>query len=271
MSYGRKSFSFLPDDGDETVRGRSAAADGAASPLPVSYPGYNEICGYPDEAVNSNDKTWNKNVNVLEFINRQQGFTGKVYLFLLDHVPCILNRNRSRIYINSDTDALNFRAVLTVGGCSLSSGLWVCRPDLLTYFAEKRIPGNLCALCANGAGRDGRFRPSGAVRDQCSEDGMIGDPLDALVIENTRDKTTLIVTCGHGAETRSEGWMWKDHGTNIRGLGGRLAGGHRRIRRQEESAGSGDAKLYQKRSWAMRDGCLTGFLIFVRRSVRPMR
>src|SRR2546423_10967836 len=43
-----------------------------ANPYWFSYPGYNEIfTGYPDTAVNSNDKIPNKNENVLEFINKQ--------------------------------------------------------------------------------------------------------------------------------------------------------------------------------------------------------
>ncbi len=50
-----------------------------ANPYKFSYPGYNEIfTGYPDTAVNSNDKIPNKNVNVLEFINKQKGYEGKV-------------------------------------------------------------------------------------------------------------------------------------------------------------------------------------------------
>src|SRR5262245_1309477 len=41
-----------------------------ANPYWFSYPGYNEIfTGYPDTAVNSNDKVLNPNENVLEFLN----------------------------------------------------------------------------------------------------------------------------------------------------------------------------------------------------------
>lgn len=49
-----------------------------ANPYQFSYPGYNEIfTGYPDTAVNSNDKVLNKNTNVLEFINKQKGYREK--------------------------------------------------------------------------------------------------------------------------------------------------------------------------------------------------
>jgi len=45
-----------------------------ANPYQFSYPGYNEIfTGYPDTAVNSNDKVLNKNTNVLEFITGRKG------------------------------------------------------------------------------------------------------------------------------------------------------------------------------------------------------
>src|SRR5579862_7026272 len=53
-----------------------------ANTYKFSYPGYNEIfTGYPDSAVNSNDKIPNKNTNVLEFINKQKGYEGKVASF----------------------------------------------------------------------------------------------------------------------------------------------------------------------------------------------
>ena len=61
----------------------------------------------PDTAVNSNDKILNKNINVLEFINRQTGFKNNVAAFTTwDVFPYILNKWRSGIYVNSDTDSL---------------------------------------------------------------------------------------------------------------------------------------------------------------------
>lgn len=53
-----------------------------ANPYWFSYPGYNEILtGYPDTAVNSNEYPPNPHTTVLEFINKQPGFTGKVAAF----------------------------------------------------------------------------------------------------------------------------------------------------------------------------------------------
>src|SRR5574337_1300075 len=80
------------------------------NPYQFSYPGYNEIfTGYPDTAVNSNDKIWNKNENVLEFINQQKEYKGRVAAFATwDCFPYILNAQRSGIYVNADVDSFKF-------------------------------------------------------------------------------------------------------------------------------------------------------------------
>lgn len=53
-----------------------------ANPYWFSYPGYSEILtGYADTAVNSNDYPPNPHVNVLEFLNQQPKFKGKVAAF----------------------------------------------------------------------------------------------------------------------------------------------------------------------------------------------
>lgn len=53
-----------------------------ANPYWFSYPGYNEILtGFPDTAVNSNEYKPNPHVTVLEFINQQPAFKGKVAAF----------------------------------------------------------------------------------------------------------------------------------------------------------------------------------------------
>lgn len=195
-----------------------------------SYPGYNEIfTGYPDETVNSNDKIWNKNVNVLEFINRQQGFTGRVAVFSSwDLFPYILNRNRSGIYINSDTDALNFRSPslqLINQMQSLSSRPLGLRTDLLTYFAGKEYLETYAPRVLYIAWDETDDFAHLGLYDQYinsahAEDAMIGDLWNTLQsLPQYKDKTTLIVTCDHGRGDRVKD-EWKDHGTNIGDSGG---------------------------------------------------
>ena len=66
-----------------------------------SYPGYNEIfTGIADPAINSNDKIPNPNVSVLEWLNRQDAFRGRVAAYgAWDVFPYILNQERSGIKV----------------------------------------------------------------------------------------------------------------------------------------------------------------------------
>ena len=67
-----------------------------------SYPGRSEaFTGYYDPAVNSNEYPDNPNTNVLEFIDQQPGFHGKVVTFASwDAVARILNRDRNGMLVN---------------------------------------------------------------------------------------------------------------------------------------------------------------------------
>ncbi len=68
-----------------------------------SYPGYNEMfSGASDPRVDSNKKTANPNVTVLEWLNSRPGFAGRVAAFgAWDVLPFILNSERSKIPVGS--------------------------------------------------------------------------------------------------------------------------------------------------------------------------
>ena len=52
------------------------------NPYLFSYPGYSELLtGFSDDSVNSNDKKYNPNKNVLEFMNEKDGFRNNVAAF----------------------------------------------------------------------------------------------------------------------------------------------------------------------------------------------
>jgi hypothetical protein len=70
--------------------------------LRFSYPGYNEmLSGFPDPRIASNDKVLNANVTVLEWLNRQPAFAGRVAAFASwELLPWILNEARSGIPSN---------------------------------------------------------------------------------------------------------------------------------------------------------------------------
>jgi Type I phosphodiesterase / nucleotide pyrophosphatase len=73
------------------------------NPWWFSYPGYNEILtGRADPAIDSNDKRPNPNVTVLEWLNHQRSFAGKVQAFgSWDVFPWIINAERSGIPVNA--------------------------------------------------------------------------------------------------------------------------------------------------------------------------
>jgi hypothetical protein len=72
------------------------------NPWWFSYPGYNEmLTGVADPAVDSNDKRWNKNVTVLEWLNEQRGFEKQVRAYSSWEVfRYIVNTQRSGVVVN---------------------------------------------------------------------------------------------------------------------------------------------------------------------------
>ncbi|MCA9064586.1 MAG: alkaline phosphatase family protein [Planctomycetaceae bacterium] len=90
--------------GDPANNSSAAVTNG----LNFSYPGYSEIlCGFVDPRIDSNAKTNNPNVTVLEFINRQVGFEGQVSAFCSwDVFPWIINSDRSGIPVNAGWQSL---------------------------------------------------------------------------------------------------------------------------------------------------------------------
>jgi len=79
-----------------------------------SYPGYNEILtGFADDSITSNDKIYNKNKTILELLNANENYSGKVAAFCSwDVFPFIINDKRSGVpvsagYSNLENDKLS--------------------------------------------------------------------------------------------------------------------------------------------------------------------
>jgi len=85
--------------GDPSRNSRAHLTNG----LWFSYPGYNEmLAGVADPRIDSNNKTPNPNVTVLEWLNTRPGFAGKVSAFgSWDVLPFILNTDRSRLPVGT--------------------------------------------------------------------------------------------------------------------------------------------------------------------------
>jgi Type I phosphodiesterase / nucleotide pyrophosphatase len=200
-----------------------------ANPYKFSYPGYNEIfTGYPDPLVNSNDKNKNANTNVLEFINKQKGYGGKLAVFSTwDCFPYILNKWRSGLYVNSDVDTLRFadpNLKLINDMQLLTAKPLGVRLDLLTYFAGreylKKYKPKLLYIAFDEtddfahAGEYDQYLASAHA-----EDGMIADIWSTIqAMPEYRNKTTLIVTCDHGRGDKIKE-EWRDHGEKVEDAG----------------------------------------------------
>jgi len=198
-----------------------------ANPYWFSYPGYNEIfTGYPDTAINSNDKNLNPNENVLEFINRQPGYTGKVAAFSTwDCFPYILNKWRSGIYVNSDIDTLKFDApaLKLINDMQFLSPKPIdVRPDLITYFAGREYLKAYKPKALYIAFDETDDFAHGGAYDQYlkaahAEDAMIADLWNTLQsMPEYKGNTTLLIACDHGRGDKIKE-QWTSHGSKTEG------------------------------------------------------
>lgn len=200
-----------------------------ANPYWFSYPGYNEIfTGFPDTAVNSNDKIKNKNTNVLEFLNKQKEFNGKIAVFSTwDVFPYILNKWRNGIYVNSDVDTLKFnneKLKLINDIQFLSTRPIGVRLDVLTYMAGREYLKAYKPKVLYIAFDETDDFAHGGAYDQYlgsahAEDAMIADMWNTIQsMPEYKDKTTLIVTCDHGRGDKIKE-QWRDHGQKVEDAG----------------------------------------------------
>ncbi len=194
-----------------------------------SYPGYNEIfTGYPDTLVNSNDLIKNKNVTVLEKINQQSAYKGKVAVFSTwNAFPYIFNKWRSGIYVNSDVDTLKFKDAslkLLDDMQFLSAKPIGARLDVITYFAGReylKIYKPKVLYIAFDETDD--FAHAGAydqvLKAAHAEDAMIADLWKTIQsMPQYRDKTTLIIASDHGRGDKIKE-QWTDHGQGVQDAG----------------------------------------------------
>jgi hypothetical protein len=180
-----------------------------SNPYRFSYPGYNEIfTGYADTAINSNNKVWNKNVNVLEYLNGQPLYKGKVAAFATwDVFPYILNRQRSGMYVNADFDSFAFNTPefrLLQDLQTLTPRPIGVRPDVITYLAAREYLKKFAPRVLYIAFDETDDFAHGGMYDQYlmsahAQDAMIADLWNTVqAMPQYRGKTTLLITADHG-------------------------------------------------------------------------
>lgn len=191
-----------------------------------SYPGYNEILtGYPDEKVNSNDKIDNKNITVLEFLNKQPKFKGKVAAYATwDVFPFIINEKRSGVPVNAGSE-------LVEGKLSPKEELLnemqksipptgSNRHDFLTYYlAKEYISKNKPRVLFMSFDETDEFAHEGKYNEYLnvahSFDKYVADLWQYCQSQpQYKDKTTFIITTDHGRGDKHKA-EWTGHGQKI--------------------------------------------------------
>ena len=194
-----------------------------------SYPGYNEIlAGFADDQrIASNDKLPNPNQTVLEFVNQQPGFKGKVAAFgSWDVFPYIVNEDRSGVPVNAGFESYNSDSPRMETLNQLQNDLpkpWkTVRHDAFTHrFALDYLEHNGPRLLYIAYGETDDYAHDGEynryLMSAHQTDIFIAEIWDWIQSEEQyRDKTTLIITTDHGRGTIPKD-TWRHHGSKIQG------------------------------------------------------
>lgn len=194
----------------------------------ISYPGYNEmLTGYADPRFVPNSPKNNNNINVLEYLNDQEKFKGKVVAFSSWNIfPYIFNEDRSNIPVNSgyelideyDTSAAYINQVQQ----SVKQKTH-CRYDELTFLSAKEyIQEHHPRVVFIGLGETDEFAHMGKYDQYLQQanrvDKMIAD-LWYFVQTNAfyKNNTTFIITTDHGRGKKSTSWF--AHNLFVKGSG----------------------------------------------------
>ena len=202
-----------------------------ANTFRFSYPGYNELfTGFPDPRINSNDKIPNPNTNVLEYINKQKGFEGKVIAFTSwDVFPSILNNKRSGIIVNSGLTDLNIQGmsdrIKLLNEMQHQSPGFVSeemRLDVLTYqFGKQYMIDKKPRVLYLGFDETDDLAHQGNykmyLQQATKTDAILADLWNFLQSDPFyKNQTTLVITSDHGRGDTSPD-SWRSHGEEIVG------------------------------------------------------
>lgn len=194
-----------------------------------SYPGYQEILGgFADDArVTSNDKMYNPNVTVLEFIHQQPAFKGKVAAFTSwDVFPFIINDKRSGIFVSGGEEPAH--EPLTESE-KLINRLMASTPNMIPevrldaftfYYGLEYLKKNKPRVLYFSFDETDDFAHSGEyaayLNSAHKTDQFLAELWDYLQSDPVyRNKTTLIITTDHGRGPGPDDW--KSHGAKVKG------------------------------------------------------
>jgi len=200
--------------------------DEVANKSYLSYPGYNELLtGYPDPGIKSNNPLANPNVNLLEYINQQAGFAGKVAVFASwERFPDILNVKRSGLLVNAGFMDLNLPKnndrIKYLNDLQHKAPHYLgdsTRLDFLTFeFAKEYLEQYQPKVLYLAFDETDEMAHGGFYKfylDRAHQEDEYIQQLWEYVQSSPvyKDKTTLLITCDHG---RGDGALanWRNHG-----------------------------------------------------------
>lgn len=193
-----------------------------------TYPGFNEIfTGFPDERIDSNEKRWNPNVSVLEWLHRKPEFEGRVVGFANWAVhPYILNTRRSAIPVWTGFDTTlpgvpGSRLELVQQMQQDTIQIWYDMTFDSFYFhaANEYVREQQPRLVWLALSETDEWAHGGnyehylqAVHNADRYIGKLWDTAQSLPAY--RDRTTFVIACDHG---RGDGPEWRNHGETVAG------------------------------------------------------
>ena len=192
-----------------------------------SYPGYSEtLTGHGDPRVDSNDAKPNPNVTVLEWVNKQPGFQGKVAAFgAWGTISAIVNGERCGCAVNSAYDPMEMTPM--TDGMKLLNDLkrdspreWADEsydaPTFYTAMEYIRAKKPRVVFLSLGetdewahAGNYGEYLESAHRADAYMK--QMWDELQSM--PEYKGKTTMIFLVDHGRGSAPE--EWKTHGQKV--------------------------------------------------------
>jgi len=191
-----------------------------------SYPGYNEILtgSADDEHITSNDAIDNPNKNVLEFINQQKGWKGKVVAFTSwETFPWIINTKRNGIAVNAGRMKAernpNEREKL-LNELTFQLPMGNTRLDGLTFhYAFEYLKKNKPRVLYLAFDETDHFAHEGQYDRYLASANYIDEFIKTLwdwaqSQPEYKDKTTLMITADHGRGNKNEE-DWRHHGSKM--------------------------------------------------------
>jgi hypothetical protein len=189
-----------------------------------SYPGRSEIfAGYFDPKVNSNEYPDNPNTTVLEYLNQQPAYKGKVAAFSSwDAVSRIMARKRSGIYVNINEEDIPGPSLSTAESFANANQHLVPRIfgegeriDAVTYaMARSYVQAKHPKIIYLDLGDTDEFAHAGKYDDYLDAghhaDGICGDLWNTLQMDPFyKGQTYLLIVPDHG---RGIDAKWTSHG-----------------------------------------------------------